>query len=151
MTKKCKHFSSPEKIFNPSVPKEWGGCVNGEAIAGGDMFGCKKYGTIRICYLRLYLRCTYCLRSLKVKEKCFKLLLRFIYFLFTFYLLFALLLLFTYVLLNFYLDLLTLIYFCVLFLFTFFLRVTYCLLTFFTFYLLFILPAFDLLFVSLFI
>ena len=29
------------KIFNPSVPKDWGGSVNEEVIAGGDSFGCK--------------------------------------------------------------------------------------------------------------
>ena len=31
------------KIFNPSVPKEWGGSVNGEAIAGGDIFGVQSF------------------------------------------------------------------------------------------------------------
>ena len=29
---------SLQKIFNPSVPKERGGSVNGEVIAGGDEF-----------------------------------------------------------------------------------------------------------------
>ena len=87
------------KIFNPSVPKEWG--VNGEAIAGGDMFGCTKITVQYVPFhLRLYSRCPYRLRSLKVKENIY------FYVLFTSYL--ALLIVcstftFSYVLLNCYL------------------------------------------------
>ena len=31
-------WGKKQKIFNPSVPKDWGGSVNGEVIASGDEF-----------------------------------------------------------------------------------------------------------------
>ena len=38
-----KIWTKNRKIFNPSVPKEWGGSVNGDAIAGGDIFGVQSF------------------------------------------------------------------------------------------------------------
>ena len=103
-----------------------------------------RYKTVQyvLFYLRLYLGCTYCLRSLKVNEKYLRFACCFLFY--TFYLLFDLLLLFTYVLLNLYLPF---THSCVLlrtfyFLFTCYLLFTYCSLR-FTYFLLHLLLTYS--------